>query len=160
MAISTKESLKMIKGTGTACTSTRMERSTRENSETETETSKGLTSGLQVKSTKVNSKTTTDTDKAPLSFRMAPPTLEVSSKAREKAKASSYMQTETQMKVSGKTINQSVSTNTPTKTEERGRYNSPRVNSSTEVATKPAENSMIENCLMRDCLQPLIYFSS
>jgi len=137
MAISTKESLKMIKYTGTACTS-----------------------GLQVKSTKANSKTTRSTDKAPISIRVATPTLEVGSKAREKAKASTYMQTETQKKVSGKTISKSVSTNTPTKTEERGKDNSPRVNSSTEEATKPAENSMIDNCLMRDYLQTLIYFSS
>ena len=159
MAISTKESLK-IKCTGTACTSTRVEKSTRENTETERGTGKGLTSGLQVKSTKANGKTTRSTDKAPISNRMATPTLEVSSKAREKAKASTYMQKETQQKVSTKTISKSVSTNTPTKTEERGRYNSPRVNSSTEEATKPAENSMIDNCLMRDCLQTLIYFSS
>jgi hypothetical protein len=63
-------------------------------------------------------------------------------------------------KVSGKTVRKYVSTNTPTKTEERGKVNTPRVNSSTEEATKAAENSMIDNCLMRDCLQTLIYFSS
>ena len=128
----------MIKYTGTACTS-----------------------GLQVKSTKANSKTTRSTDKAPISIRVATPTLEVGSKAREKAKASTYMQTETQKKVSGKTIRKSVSTYSPTKTEGgQGKNNTPRVNSSTEEATKPAENSMIDNCLMRDCLQTLIYFSS
>ena len=202
----------MIKCTGTACTSTRVDKSTRENTETERGTGKGLTSGLQVKSnnwkrkrirevesaaglcrrvarrlrchttasclltgcnqihnssrlnqishTKANGKTTNHTDKAPISIRMATPTLEVGSKKREKAKASTYMQMETQKKVSTKTIIQSVSTYSPTKTEERGRYNTPRVNSSTEEATKPAENSMIDNCLMRDCLQTLIYFSS
>jgi len=137
-----------------------VEKSTRENTETERGTGKGLTSGLQVKSTKANGKTATDTDKAPISIRMATPTLEVSLKAREKAKASTYMQKETQKKVSTKTMSESVSTNAPSKTEERGRYNSPRVNSSTEEATKAAENSMIDNCLMRDCLHSLIYFSS
>ena len=86
----------MMKCTGTACTSGRMDKSTRENTETERETGKGLTSGLQVKSIKANSKTTTDTDKAPIRIRMATPTLEVGSKTREKAKASTYMQTETQ----------------------------------------------------------------
>ena len=80
--------------------------------------------------------------------------------ARVKAKAPAYMHTETKKKVSGKKINQSVSTNTPTKTEERGRFNTPRENSSTEEATKPAETSMIDNCLMPDCLQLLINISS
>ena len=67
---------------------------------------------------------------------------------------------ETQKKVSGKTVSESVSTNAPSKTEERGKNNTPRVNSSTEEAIKAAENSMIDNCLMRDYLQTLIYFSS
>ncbi len=51
MAISTKESSKMIKGTGTACTRARMDKSMREDSETERVTGKGLSSCLQVKST-------------------------------------------------------------------------------------------------------------
>ena len=81
----------MIKYTGTPCTSKRVEKSTRENSETERVTGKGLTSGLQVESTKANGKTARSTDKAPISNRMATPTLEAMSKTREKAKASTYM---------------------------------------------------------------------
>ncbi len=150
----------MIKSTGTACTSTRMEKSMRENTETERGRGKGLKSCLQVQSTKANSKTANHTDKAPISIRIAAATLEAMSKTREKAKASTHMQTETQKKVSTKTVKKSVSTYSPTKTEERGKNNTPRVNSSTEEATKAAENSMIDNCLMRDYLQTLIYFSS